>query len=692
MPAAPSLTASAERLGSWKEIAKYLNREVRTAQRWERERGLPVHRVPGAKRGGVWASRGELDAWLEQKRYEVELSRPELPETAVLGRQRPAETGTLAALSVLASAPWRLYAAAIPCLWFAAMSWWAHLGGPEQPGWTAIPSDGFFLVEAVAPGSAAARAGLVPGDRIVEWDGQALFGFLRLRLLQAEIGRPYRVTVDRAGAPWTMVITFHQKDWNFWGSRNGIRELVLLSGASLYLLLGLMIAFARPRDLPALSGALALGGIGISLLHISNFTAISGTFAMARRMPADLGVVFFGIASLASGAVPAALVTFLCVFPRKLIRRRSVWVGVWVLNLARAVGTAYWLLFMTYRPETFRGFGWTADATDGPIFPQCLFALAVLIWNAVTLKQTDSGRRARVMMAGLAITMCAALPATFFGASPLARRLTPVYEASAFPLVLSSFYPVFAISVVYAILRHRLFDIRLIVRQGLRYAAARGLLLSVVPLTAVLLAAGLWQQRHQPLAETLIQHRWFYAVLGLGGLLLQWRRNFWLEALDRRFFREQYDARRLLHTVAAEARRARALHDVAPSVVSQIDAALHPEFSAIMVRRAGDPTFRATAAVRLAPAPIPAASRLIELVRVIERPLEVPAAMPDRLDRQNLSEEAEARLEWVFPIAVGGHGPEALIVLGPKRSEEPYSREDQTLLEALAANLALLTL
>jgi hypothetical protein len=530
---------------------------------------------------------------------------------------------------------------------------------------------------------------MAAGDRIVEWDGQALFGFLRLRLLQAEIGFPYRVTIDRAGASRAVVITFRQKDWNYWRGRDGIRELVLLLGASLYLLLGLVIAFARPRDLPALSGALALGGIGIALLHISNFTAISGTFAMARRLPADLGVVFFGVASLAAGAVPAALVTFLCVFPRKLFKRRAVWVGVWALNLARAVGTAFWLLFMTYRPEAFRGFDWTADATDGPIFPQCLFALAVLIWNAVTLKQTDSGRRARVMMAGLAITMCAALPATFFGASPFARRVTPAYEASAFPLVFSLFYPVFAISVVYAILRHRLFDIRLMVRQGLRYAAARGLVLSVVPLTAVLLVADLWEQRHQPLAETLIQHRWFYAVLGLGGLLLQWRRNIWLEALDRRFFREQYDARRLLHTVAAEARRAGALHHVAPSVVSHIDAALHPEFTAIMVRRAGEPSFRATAAVRLAPAPIPAYSKLIELVRVIDRPLEVHAAMPDR---RLPAEETEARLEWVFPIAVGGDGPEALIALGPKRSEEPYSREDQTLLEALAANLALLSL
>lgn len=52
-----------KRLESWKEISAYLNREVRTAMRWEKERRLPVHRIPG-KRSGVYASTAEVDAWL----------------------------------------------------------------------------------------------------------------------------------------------------------------------------------------------------------------------------------------------------------------------------------------------------------------------------------------------------------------------------------------------------------------------------------------------------------------------------------------------------------------------------------------------------------------------------------------------------------------------------------------------------
>lgn len=51
------------RLTSWKEIAVHLRREVRTVIRWEKERGLPVHRVPGGKGRSVFAFTDELDNW-----------------------------------------------------------------------------------------------------------------------------------------------------------------------------------------------------------------------------------------------------------------------------------------------------------------------------------------------------------------------------------------------------------------------------------------------------------------------------------------------------------------------------------------------------------------------------------------------------------------------------------------------------
>lgn len=57
-------------LESWKEIASFLGRDQRTCMRWERELGLPIHRLDGSPRARVFAFKDELSAWLDQKLHE----------------------------------------------------------------------------------------------------------------------------------------------------------------------------------------------------------------------------------------------------------------------------------------------------------------------------------------------------------------------------------------------------------------------------------------------------------------------------------------------------------------------------------------------------------------------------------------------------------------------------------------------
>jgi Tol biopolymer transport system component len=53
-----------DRLDSWKEIAAYVGRDVRTVIRWEHRGGLPVYRVPVGQRQAVYAFRHEIDEWM----------------------------------------------------------------------------------------------------------------------------------------------------------------------------------------------------------------------------------------------------------------------------------------------------------------------------------------------------------------------------------------------------------------------------------------------------------------------------------------------------------------------------------------------------------------------------------------------------------------------------------------------------
>src|SRR5215813_978916 len=65
-----------KQLESWKEIAAYLQRNVVTVQRWEKNEGLPIHRHSHKSRSSVYAYPSEIDAWRESRKV---IAEPPLP-------------------------------------------------------------------------------------------------------------------------------------------------------------------------------------------------------------------------------------------------------------------------------------------------------------------------------------------------------------------------------------------------------------------------------------------------------------------------------------------------------------------------------------------------------------------------------------------------------------------------------------
>ncbi len=59
-------TLDNDRIHGWRAIADFLQRDERTAKRWEKQRGLPVHRIPGEGRANVYVHRSEVEDWLRQ--------------------------------------------------------------------------------------------------------------------------------------------------------------------------------------------------------------------------------------------------------------------------------------------------------------------------------------------------------------------------------------------------------------------------------------------------------------------------------------------------------------------------------------------------------------------------------------------------------------------------------------------------
>jgi len=141
-PYTPKTTPFASgRLDSWKEIARYLNRDIRTVQRWEEAGGLPVYRrPPGRLKGGpVYAYRSDLDAWLRQGPPPVsENERPAAAAEARWWKPRRAFWAALAVFSVAAAgaALWRFAGLKSPRAPLRVVRLTSYPGQERQPAFS----------------------------------------------------------------------------------------------------------------------------------------------------------------------------------------------------------------------------------------------------------------------------------------------------------------------------------------------------------------------------------------------------------------------------------------------------------------------------------------------------------------------------------------------------------------------------
>jgi len=77
---------NAGRLDSWKDISLYLNRNIRTVQRWETLEAMPVHRHGHVAGASVYGYKDELDAWRVRRSRRKNPIRPKLRKDPTQGQ------------------------------------------------------------------------------------------------------------------------------------------------------------------------------------------------------------------------------------------------------------------------------------------------------------------------------------------------------------------------------------------------------------------------------------------------------------------------------------------------------------------------------------------------------------------------------------------------------------------------------
>ena len=217
--------------------------------------------------------------------------------------------------------------------------------------------------------------------------------------------------------------------------------------------------------------------------------------------------------------------------------------------------------------------------------------------------------------------------------------------------------------------------------------------MALVPVLLVALGVDVLAHGTEPIGDVLRSRGWVYLVVG--GLIAAARtqRQGWLDGLDRRFFRDRYNAQRLLRQIADDVRHASSLEAAAPAIVARVEQALHATFVALFVRDGEGRRYRAVAVFPPGAAPdvLEADNRVLALARLLASPLEIAGSETGWLARKlpiaDVRLMHDAAIELIVPI--GSERDEALFVLGSKRSEEPYTEDDGELLMAIGDSIAI---
>ena len=399
------------------------------------------------------------------------------------------------------AAPWWVFVLAVSFFVYFILLVYCDIVRPEDYGYDADFASGRMVLSNIAPDadSPALRAGLRAGDVIASADGMIIrnVGDWTIVDENVEFERPIHLTVQRGRETLDRTLALGRARWTYWQTEPGIVMLGVLGVQLVALGLAFVIVLKRPGDHLALLGAWSLATVAVyTIVPPYRFGAVW------RSLPTVVGALMWA-PHASNHAVAAVLFTFFASFPRRMVQSARVWAALWMPMGVALVLPMRDALRLIYRPAQA-----TASPLQGPLLigatvAYLLAGLTALVLNYRRLDEVNERRRVKVVVMG---AVGGLLPGLLVVASYRLRSHANLSEsifASRTTSIGTMSLLLFPVSFAYAILRHRLFDISVMIRQGVRYAVARGVLVSVVPALALLLVIDVLMRGNQPLAITL---------------------------------------------------------------------------------------------------------------------------------------------------------------------------------------------
>ena len=541
----------------------------------------------------------------------------------------------------------------------------------------------------------AAGFGIRKGDQLLAVNGIPFTGTGQLghAFLSAQAGTPLLLTIapKAGGEQYNVSLPVTAQRWNDWDTWSDLVLQVVLPIMSL--LLGFWVALRRPRD-PL---AWLLLGLMMSFPHILESYIVQGWPPGWR----EAGVLY---ESLLSSLFPIIIFLFGRFFPEPF-PRPSRYDTVWrVLQWACALPFAI-LAFTAVAVSVGALSDYHSVAALHALlrpFDNVAQVLAYILvgsfFSAMGIKlglspSPDAKRRLRFLYWGAVVAFTPALLPTLYARlqnkNPGEIFPSWVITLLLIPLVL------FPLSLTYVIVVQKAMGVGVAIRQGLQYTLARGgirvlqvIAIGTVVVAGTTMAANANHDRLQKTIVILVGIGAYFTIRRLGDSLRTW--------VDRRFFRESYDAETMLNELSDQVRSMVEPKPLLETVAARISETLHVPQVAVLLSGSG--FFRPAFAMGYAGLPSVAFPSVSGTAKVLQSQNEPARVFLNDRDswvyrEEDINAEERAKLatlqsELLLPLAVRDKLL-GFISLGPKRSEEPYTRSDVRLLKSVAAQTGL---
>lgn len=401
-------------------------------------------------------------------------------------------------------------------------------------------------------------SGLQPEDHLIAVEGISLDESVRTGWQLREgwqAGNTARYTVQRDGQVTDFDVPLVKWDVvAFWRSAGlSIADLVGYSGLAIFAAVA-FLAFWRSPGNPAARALWVLAAVifaSFGILDLLPFTVADQIDPIASVTVRTL------LGAALTVLLPPAFIRFALAFPKPSpLLQKWPWL-VWIPYLIGLV-----VLVALVREAYVLAWGWGAASM--------LIAVAILVYNAFTSRDAVSRAQLRWglggVIIGLALFFVAAYSGLFFDVPAGVQRILDVFGSLSFGIM--------GIMLGIAVMRYRLFDIDVIIRRTTSYAILTGLLVLVYFGSVVVLQRLLSPVTGESTIAVVL------STLLIAALFLPLRRRV-QSAIDRRFFRQKYDAEQVLAQFAATVRDETDLDELTAELVRVIQETMQPELVSV---------------------------------------------------------------------------------------------------------------